>query len=36
MKYKAFFEVTLINPGEAKFNNDSEQFEFSAHAAHFI
>ena len=33
MKYKTYFEVILISLDEAKFNNDSEQFEFGAYAA---
>ena len=36
MKYKTYFEVILISPGEANFNNDYEQFEFDAHAARYI
>ena len=36
MKYKTYFEVILISLGEAKFNNDSEQFEFGARAARYI
>ena len=36
MKCKNYFEVTLISLGEAKFINDSEQFEFGARAARYI
>ena len=36
MKYKTDFEVILISLGEAKFNNDSEKFEFGAHATRYI
>ena len=36
MKYKTFFEVILISLYEAKFNNNSEQFEFGAHAARYL
>ena len=36
MKYKTYFEMILISLSEVKFNNDSEQFEFSAHSARSI
>ena len=36
MKNKPYFVLILISLGETKFNNDSEQFEFSAHAARYI
>ena len=36
MKYKIYFKVILISLDAAKFNNDSKQFEFGAHAARHI
>ena len=33
MKSKTYIEVILISLDEAKFNIDSEQFEFGAYAA---
>ena len=31
-----YFEMILISLDEAKFNNDSERFEFGAPAARYI
>ena len=36
MKYKTQFEAILIRLNEAKFNYNSEQFEFVAHAGHYV
>ena len=35
MKYNTYVEVIFLSLDEAKFNIDSEQFEFGAHAAHY-